>query len=133
MIRHPSRYLLPLLVLAAACTARPTPEATPPPPPATDASVDPIVAERQEILMLAALANTHAGLGTPVGYDISAVIAWDVEDTGRTPHFVIERNRNFEKQGDIFHAEINTLRAAYERTRDADLPPKASRKERTDL
>jgi tRNA(Arg) A34 adenosine deaminase TadA len=45
-------------------------------------------------------------------WNIAALIAWDVENINRTPDFVIERNQNFEKQGNIFHAEIMAIEKA---------------------
>jgi tRNA(Arg) A34 adenosine deaminase TadA len=122
------------LICIAGCAAQPRPDAGPVPKAAPAPAVrSAVVEERHELLMLAALAKTYAGLDDVVGYDISAVIAWDVDDASKTPDFVIERNRNFEKQGDIHHAEINTLRAAYDRRRDFDVPPSASRDERVAL
>ena len=86
--------------------------------------------ERDWLFMLAAMSYVYRGLNDPAGYDIAAVIAWNVEDPDQTPEFVIDRNRNFEKQGDIYHAEINTLRAAYDKGRHAPLPPTATRDDR---
>jgi tRNA(Arg) A34 adenosine deaminase TadA len=60
------------------------------------------------------------------GLDISAVIAWDVDDPTRTPEFLLDRNRNFDKHGDIFHAESNVLRSAYEELSNLDPPPVVS-------
>jgi tRNA(Arg) A34 adenosine deaminase TadA len=113
-LEHRFRVTL-IFVLLAVCTAARA---------AAPSAVTPVVAERRELFMLAALAQTHAGLADLAGYDISAVIAWNVDDASKTPEFVIERNRNYEKQGEIHHAEINTLRAAYDRTRDFNVAPR---------
>jgi tRNA(Arg) A34 adenosine deaminase TadA len=67
------------------------------------------------------------------GYDISAAIAWDVADPDKTPEFVFNRNRNYEKQGEIHHAEINTLRSAYDKMYHLDVSPTASDDERHKL
>jgi tRNA(Arg) A34 adenosine deaminase TadA len=83
----------------------------------------PVVEERDTLFMLAAMSFTFAGLGSTAGYDISAVIAWDVDDPAVTPEFVIDRNRNNEMQGDIHHAEINTLRDAYRKRWDYHVAP----------
>jgi len=81
--------------------------------------------ERDVLFMLAAMSFTYAGLDSSAGYDISAVIAWNVEDETATPTFVIDRNRNNEFQGDIHHAEINTLRDAYRKRWDYHVAPGA--------
>lgn len=93
----------------------------------------PVVSERHELFMLAALADAYAGLPFAIGYNISAVIAWNVEKEAATPDFIIERNRNYEKQGEIHHAEINTLRAAYDRKREFNVAPRAPARDRYDL
>jgi tRNA(Arg) A34 adenosine deaminase TadA len=91
---------------------------------------NPIIEERDEVLMLAAMSYAYAGLGSAIGYDIAALIAWNVDDTNATPPFVLDRNRNYERQGDIYHAEINTLRSAYEMKHDFHIPPRATGPER---
>src|ERR1700682_1328948 len=62
---------------------------------------------RDRLLMLGAMSYMYAGFAEvpSPGLDISAVIAWGVDDPTRTPEFLLDRKRNFEKQGDIFHAE----------------------------
>jgi len=85
--------------------------------------------ERDVLFMLAAMSFTYAGLGSADGYDISAVIAWNVDDT-TTREFVIDRNRNNEMQGDIHHAEINTLRDAYRKRWDYHVAPGAPAEKR---
>jgi tRNA(Arg) A34 adenosine deaminase TadA len=81
--------------------------------------------ERARLFMLAALSYTYAGLGAtpPIGYDISAVIAWGIGNPNETPKFLIERNRNYQKQGEVFHAEANAIRSAYDKMRDFDISP----------
>lgn len=74
-----------------------------------------IISERDDMFMLATLGFAYGNIKSypKVGYNIASLIAWNVEDTSHTPEFVIEQNRNFEMQGDIFHAEVNTLRKAF--------------------
>lgn len=88
--------------------------------------------ERNLLLMLGAMSYMYASLRAEPqpGYDISAVIAWDVDDPSKTPEIVFDRNRNYENQGDIYHAEINTLRTAYAKLHHFDIPPTASGDER---
>ncbi len=92
-----------------------------------------IIQERHALLMLAALSHAYAGLDQPLGHDISAVLAWNVNDTKSTPEFVINRNRNNEKQGDVYHAEVNALHSAYEKRREYNVPPLATATERRAL
>ncbi len=91
-----------------------------------------LIKERDRLFMLAAMSYTYAGRDEtpPPGYDISAVIAWEADDPNHTPEFVIDRNRNYEKQGEVFHAEANAIRAAYEKKRNFSIPPTASGDER---
>lgn len=91
--------------------------------------------ERVWLLMLGAMSYMYGNLKDEPspGYDISAAIAWDVDDPNKTPAFVFNRNRNYEKQGEIYHAEINTLRTAYEKMHHFDVPPTASDDERQAL
>jgi tRNA(Arg) A34 adenosine deaminase TadA len=88
--------------------------------------------ERHELLTLAAVASAYVGRDArPIpGYTIAALIAWDVDNLQKTPEFVLDRNRNFEFQGDIHHAEINTIRQAYAKKRRYDLAPSAGPEER---
>jgi len=69
--------------------------------------------------MLGVMSYMYAGFAEvpSPGLDISAVIAWDVDDPTKTPEFLFNRNRNYEEHGDIFHAESNALRSAYEELR----------------
>jgi len=87
-----------------------------------------VLEERHEMLMVATVAYAYVNLTAKPkpGYDIAALIAWDVEDPSRTPSFVLERNRNFEYQGEIHHAEINTMRRAYDVKKDYSLSPFAT-------
>lgn len=73
-----------------------------------------IVEERDHLFILGVLSYLYNHLETypKPCWDIAALIAWDVEDINRTPDFVIDRNRNFEKQGNIFHAEIMAIEKA---------------------
>ena len=90
-----------------------------------------IITERDEMFMLATLAyafNIVKSYPKP-GYTIAALIAWDVEDVAHTPEFVMERNRNFEMQGEIFHAEINTLRKAILKKQDFSVAPSVNPKD----
>src|SRR5262245_22573060 len=68
-----------------------------------------IFTEREELLMTAAVAFAYVNLSrTPKqGYDIAALIAWDVDVAEKTPEFVFGHNKNFEYRGEIHHAEIN--------------------------
>jgi tRNA(Arg) A34 adenosine deaminase TadA len=70
--------------------------------------------------MLGVLSYLHlqANCSKP-GHEIAALLAWDVEDVEKTPEFVIDCNRNFEKQGNIFHAEMVTIEAAFNHKRGA--------------
>jgi len=88
--------------------------------------------ERDHLLMLAALSYTYASLTDrpPEGYDISALIAWNVQDLNKTPDFIIDRNRNYEKQGEVFHAEANVIRTAYDKMRDFNIAPSLAGSER---
>ena len=81
--------------------------------------------ERDWLLMLGVMSYMYAGFAEvpSPGLDISAVIAWDVDDPTKTPEFLFDRNRNYEQHGDIFHAETNVLRSAYEELRRSDPPP----------
>ena len=75
--------------------------------------------ERRDLFMLAALAYTwtHLEAQPKPGHDITAILAWNVEDLENTPDFIIDRNRNFLQQGELYHAEANVLRLAYRRLR----------------
>jgi tRNA(Arg) A34 adenosine deaminase TadA len=131
--RRPVLVFVVLGALAAGCGVRPRPEAEMARDPGTstrDSTRSPVTEERDALLMLAAMSYTYAGLGGSAGYDISAVIAWNVEDPGAKPDFVIDRNRNGEMQGDINHAEINTLHDAYRSRWDYHVPPGATAQER---
>lgn len=118
---------LALLVLAN-CVAGPAPTAAHAEPRAD------ILEERRSILMLAAAAYACVGLDAfpKPGYEIAAVIAWDVEKLDATPDFLVERNRNFEYQGEVHHAEINAIRRGYERKKRFDVAPGASPKEKVE-
>ena len=88
-----------------------------------------IVNERHHLLMLAAMAYvyTHRAESPSVGFDIAALVAWDVDDiTARPPLFVIDRNRVVEKRGWKYHAEPDTIDKAYAALRKlAQLPESA--------
>lgn len=73
-----------------------------------------IVEERDQLFILGVLTYLHnqSDMHPKSGHDIAALIAWNVENVDKTPEFVINRNRNFEKQGNIFHAEIMTIEKA---------------------
>ena len=73
-----------------------------------------IIEERDHLFILGVLSYLYNRLETEPKpcWDIAALIAWDVEDINRTPDFVIDRNRNFEKQGNIFHAELMAIEKA---------------------
>ena len=92
----------------------------------TEAQYAAVFTEREELLMTATLAVAYVNLSrTPKqGYDIAALIAWGVDDVGKTPEFVFGHNKNFEYRGDIHHAEINTMRAAYELKRNPNVDPR---------
>ncbi len=74
----------------------------------------PIIEERHQLFILGVLSylHNHLDVQPKPGWEIAALIAWDVENIDQTPEFVIDRNRNFEKQGNIFHAEIMTIEKA---------------------
>lgn len=78
-----------------------------------------IVEERHQLFILGVLSYLHRtqDIEPKPGWDIAALIAWDVENVDQTPEFVIDRNRNFEKQGNIFHAEIMTIEKAVAKKR----------------
>jgi tRNA(Arg) A34 adenosine deaminase TadA len=78
------------------------------------ADISSIVEERHELFVLGVLSYLHNQLEIhpKPGWDIAALIALDVENVDHTPEFVIDRNRNFEKQGNIFHAEIMAIEKA---------------------
>jgi len=78
------------------------------------ADISPVVEERDHLFILATLSYLYNRLEVrpKPGWDIAALIAWDVENVDSTPEFVIGRNRNFEKQGNIFHAEIMAIEQA---------------------
>lgn len=90
-----------------------------------------IIAERDELFMLATLAYLYERLQSypKAGYDIGSLLAWDVEDTEHTPEFVIDHNRNFEMQGEIFHAEISTLQKAILKKQNGSIPSSISPRE----
>jgi tRNA(Arg) A34 adenosine deaminase TadA len=93
-----------------------------------------VINERHELFMTAAAAFVYVNLSTlpRPGHNIAALIAWNIDVVEKTPDFVIDRNRNFEYQGEIHHAEINTMRRAYEKRKNYDLAPSASQMGRTD-
>ncbi len=74
----------------------------------------PIVEERHELFVLAILSFLYQNSENDqkLGHDIAALIAWNVDDVEHTPEFVIDCNRRFEKQGTIFHAELQTIEQA---------------------
>ena len=86
----------------------------------------PMVEERHQLFILGVLSYlyNHQDVQPKPGWDIAALIAWDVENMDQTPEFVIDRNRNFEKQGNIFHAEIMTIDKAVTKKRS---PPDSSK------
>jgi tRNA(Arg) A34 adenosine deaminase TadA len=90
--------------------------------------VDPIIEERHHLFILSTLAYLHAQatIQPKSGHDIAAIIAWDVENVDLTPQFVIDKNRNFEKQGNIFHAEIMAIEKAVAKQFD---PSKSSERQ----
>jgi tRNA(Arg) A34 adenosine deaminase TadA len=85
--------------------------------------------------MLGVMSYMYANLNNQPspGYDISAGIAWNVGNPDKTPEFVFNTNRNYEKQGEIHHAEINTLRSAYDKMYHFDVSPRESDDERHKL
>src|SRR5690348_12472309 len=78
-----------------------------------------IVEERHHLFILGVLSYLYnqQDVQPKPGWDIAALIAWEVENIDQTPEFVIDRNRNFEKQGNIFHAEIMTIDKAVAKKR----------------
>src|SRR5262245_40117423 len=76
----------------------------------TEARFVAIFTEREELLMTAALAFAYVNLCRvpKQGYDIAALMAWNVEDVRKTPEFILGHNKNFENRGDVYHAEVNT-------------------------
>jgi len=81
-----------------------------------------VIEERHELFTLAVLTYlyVHSENHPKPGHDIAALIAWDVENVEKTPEFVIDCNRNFEKQGGIFHAEMMTIEKALHKTQTTD-------------
>lgn len=73
-----------------------------------------ILRERDEFFMLASMAYVYAeDLRSPypiVG--VGTVIAWDVENTEKTPEFVIDRAHDMDKLGEIYHAETEAIQKA---------------------
>ena len=100
-------------------------------PDVSDASSSPVVRERRVMLMAAAMAYVHYRLRVEPkpGHDIAALLAWNVEDVSQTPEFVFERNRNYIQQGELYHAEANVLRRAYQRRRTNQLLPEGAQDE----
>ena len=82
--------------------------------PTLTSDISPIVEERDHLFILGVLSYLYHRLETHPKpcWDIAALIAWDVENINRTPDFVIDRNQNFEKQGNIFHAEMMVIEKA---------------------
>jgi tRNA(Arg) A34 adenosine deaminase TadA len=76
-----------------------------------------VIEERHELFTLATLAVTYSQLlkENPVGHPISAALAWNIEDTTRTPDFVVDMNRNLQNQSELYHAEVSTLQRAWKR------------------
>lgn len=75
-----------------------------------------IVRERDELLMLAAMAYVFAEDSRspyPV-VGVGTVIAWHVENTGATPEFVIDRAHDMDKLGEIYHAETEAIQKAFQ-------------------
>jgi len=72
-----------------------------------------IVKERDELFMLALMAYMHVERSKSRYAVIGALLAWNVHETAKTPDFVIERSRNMEKMGEVFHAETEVIRKAY--------------------
>lgn len=76
-----------------------------------------VLAERDRLLMLGTMAHLHVE-GTRSPYPaVAAAVAWDVEDPAKTPEFVLERSRNMEKLGEIYHGETEAIEAAYRQAR----------------
>lgn len=84
-----------------------------------------IIEERHQLFILGVLAYLHnqSTIDPKPGHDIAALIAWDVENINKTPEFVLDRNRNFEKQGNIFHAEMMTIEKAAWKEFDSSIDP----------
>ena len=76
---------------------------------------DTFLRERDDLLMLAAMSYTYAHRleSKDTGGVIAALLAWDVERPEATPRFVIDRNRNKQLRGEIFHAEKNVIEKAF--------------------
>jgi len=99
--------------------------------PAFTSDIAPIVEERDNLFTLGVLSYLYHRLETEPkpGWHIAALIAWDVEDINRTPDFVIERNQNFEKQGNIFHAEIMAIEKASQKNKSLSVSSSLTREE----
>lgn len=84
-----------------------------------------IIEERHQLFILGVLSYLYNRLDMhpKPGWDIGALIAWDVENVDHTPEFVIDRNQNFDKQGNIFHAEIMTIEKAALKKKSLHLDP----------
>ena len=72
-----------------------------------------IVRERDDLFMLAVMAFMHVERTKSPYVVIGAGLAWDVQDVGKTPDFVIERSKNMEKMGEVFHAETEVIWKGY--------------------
>ncbi len=72
-----------------------------------------IIEERDELFMLATMGFMHAERSRSPYAVIGAILAWDVQDVTKTPDFVIERSKNMEKMGEVFHAETEVIWKAY--------------------
>lgn len=130
-MRRPRRSGL-IAALAAALFLSPALAGAQSAPPAPDAKD--VVAERDDLLMLAAQAFVYSVPADKpaAGYDIAAAIAFNVDDIDRTPDFVIDRNRNYEEQDDIHHAEADAIHLAYQAMFGVDLPYAAAKAVRYD-
>lgn len=98
---------------------------------ASTSDISPIVEERNHLFTLGVLSYLYNRLESQPKpcWEIAALIAWDVENINQTPDFVIERNQNFEKQGNIFHAEIMAIEKASLKNKSLSMNSSLTREE----
>ena len=92
---------------------------------------DSAIKERRRLFVIAAMAHAYTRLHVQPkpGLDASTVLAWGF-DKGPQPPFIIERDRQIEREGDIYHAEVNVLKAAYQRKSRMGFHPQTGSEER---
>jgi tRNA(Arg) A34 adenosine deaminase TadA len=72
-----------------------------------------VIEERHNLFMLATLSYLYNHRASDVGGPIVSLLAWDIENIQTTPRFIIDRNRNRQKNSPLHHAEVTTLHSAF--------------------